>query len=83
MRYELLGMYTLMTVYVNYTVLSNSQTNPYNFGFKGKEAVVCLGRSCADLRRNFPGTKGKGVCYEPWDQENSLRYDSTDRSSVI
>lgn len=59
MRYELLRMYTLMTVYVNYTVLSNSQTNPYNFGFKGKEAVVCLGRSCADLRGTSQGTKEK------------------------
>lgn len=46
MRYELLGMYTSMTVYVNFTVLSNSQTNPYNFVFKGKEAVVCLGILC-------------------------------------
>ena len=23
------------------------------------------------------------VCYEPWNERNSLRYDSTDRSSVI
>lgn len=43
MRYELLGVYTSMAVYVHFTVLSNSQTNPYNVGFKGKEAVVCLG----------------------------------------
>ena len=58
MRYELLRMYTLMTVYVNYTVLSNSQTNPYNFGFKGKEDVVCLG--ILRCKEELPSDSGKG-----------------------
>lgn len=86
MRYELPGMYTSMAVYVHFTVLSNSQTNPYNFGFKGKKDLVCLGILCCKEelpRGQWKRSRAHDVSYEPWDEDNSLRYDSTDGSSVI